>query len=152
SLGSSTTSPQQAGATVTFTASASPSSANPEYQWWLGKPDGSWSQAQDWGSGSYSWNTTGLSVGNYRIVVYARASGSTAPYQAYTYRDFTLQSNTVSSVSFGSNQTSSQVVGTTFAFTASASPGYLTVQYKWWLGKPNGAWSWGFTVRKRGPI
>ena len=75
-------SPQAAGTPVTFTATAS-GCTTPQFKYWILPPGGSWTVARDWGPAVFAWTTTGLAAGTYRVTVYARATGSTADYEAY---------------------------------------------------------------------
>jgi hypothetical protein len=76
-------SPQAAGPTVTFTASAA-GCPNPTYQFWQQAPGGAWTVTQAYSSNNkWTWNTSGLASGTYLLDVYVRQSGSTASYEAH---------------------------------------------------------------------
>ncbi len=69
-------SPVAPGDSVVFTAVASGGTAPYEYQYWVFNGS-TWTTPQLYGpSGSFTWNTTGLSTGTYTIVVWARSVGS----------------------------------------------------------------------------
>jgi len=88
SISASPTSPQVAGAMITFTASSTDCAA-PTYEFWNLPPPGSaWSVAQPYGSATFMWNTTGLAPGPYRVGVWARQSGSAASYDSYAILTF----------------------------------------------------------------
>jgi hypothetical protein len=66
-----------AGTTVTFSATAS-GCPNPQYQFWLLAPNSTtWTVAQPYSSGAtFSWNTTGQTIGAWRYTVWARDASS----------------------------------------------------------------------------
>src|SRR5260370_29280826 len=68
---------QPSGTTVTFTANAS-GCPHPLYQFWLLRPGSStWQVVQPYsGSSTFSWNTLGLSPGNYLYTAWARDASS----------------------------------------------------------------------------
>ncbi len=74
-----------AGTTVTFSASGTCTGGAPQYQFLYQNPsNGSWSTVQAYSTATgYGWDTTGLS-GTHRFAVYARGSGSTADWEAFT--------------------------------------------------------------------
>jgi len=74
-------SPGTLGATITFTASAT-TCTNPEFEFYLQKPHGSWVAVTAYGSATWAWNTTGLKGGVYGVGVWARDAGSTAAVKA----------------------------------------------------------------------
>jgi N-acetyl-anhydromuramyl-L-alanine amidase AmpD len=83
-------SPQAAGTTVTFTASAS-CTGTAQYRFWVKAPGGGWTIAQDYGaSNMFVWNTAGKPAGTYSLEVDVRNAGSTASYQAVANVTYTL--------------------------------------------------------------
>ena len=80
SVSGSPASPQNTGTMVTVTAAASCSGGTPEYQFTLLPPNSStYVLLQDWSTtATYNWDTTSLTPGNYRILVYTRAAGNLA--------------------------------------------------------------------------
>ena len=82
--------PQASGTMVTWTASAT-RCATPQYRFWLLAPGGSWTTKQQYGSGSWSWDTTGLAAGTYQAGVWAHQAGSTPSYDAYFITTFQIQ-------------------------------------------------------------
>jgi hypothetical protein len=65
-----------AGTTVTISPSA-PGCPNPLYEFWVLAPGASlYTLEQVYGTGAFSWNTTGLALGTYRINVWVRDSSS----------------------------------------------------------------------------
>ncbi len=87
-------SPQTPGAQITFTAAATGGSGSYQYYFTVFNPNtGAWSVGQAYSSNaSWTWNTTGLGIGAYTIQVWVRSAGSTAPYEAWTGVQFTLNS------------------------------------------------------------
>ena len=84
-------SPQSPGVSITFTAAAA-GCAPAQYRFWLLAPGGSWQLMRDWGSDTaWTWNTAGAVPGSYSVMVWARAAGSTADWEAYKATPFTLQ-------------------------------------------------------------
>jgi hypothetical protein len=85
-------SPQEEGATVTFSAQASGGIGNYEYKFIISGPgtDGQWAVVQEYSPvATYSWDTTGA-VGTSTILVYARNAGSSASYQVYRTTTFRI--------------------------------------------------------------
>jgi hypothetical protein len=69
-------SPQNAGVTVTFTASTS-GCDSASYQFWLQPPGGSWYVARPYStSTTFAWNTAGAASGAWNVAVWIRHSGS----------------------------------------------------------------------------
>jgi cell wall-associated protease len=83
-------SPQAVGATVTFTA-APTGGGDVQYQFRLRNLNGTWTDVQTYGTATtWQWNTTGVTPGTYRIVVWAKEASSTALYDRYAYTDFVI--------------------------------------------------------------
>src|SRR3989475_251015 len=117
-------SPQAAGATVKFTATAT-GCPNPLYQFWLQAPGGGWSIAQVYSARNTSnWSTSALGAGSYTLDVYARDATSTAAYDAHLSPNPTYvlnaASTTCTSVTEAATPASPQSPGATVKFTASA--------------------------------
>src|SRR5207302_10340007 len=76
-------SPQAPGAQVTLSSSAS-SCPNPQYEFWIQPPGGSWTILQAYSTSSTApWNTTGLATGTYLFDVWVKQSGSSASWEAH---------------------------------------------------------------------
>jgi fibronectin type III domain protein len=89
-LNSDKASPQAAGTTITFSASAS-CTGTPQYRFWVRAPGGAWTIVQNYGSSAtFVWNTTGKPTGVYAIEVDVRNAGSTVSYEAVTNSTYTL--------------------------------------------------------------
>jgi hypothetical protein len=90
-LNSSVTSPWTVGTTISFTAEASGGSGKYEYQYYLTAPGGAQVLVRSYSSlANWSWNTSGLAAGTYRVAVLARNVGSTKSYEAYRVISFGL--------------------------------------------------------------
>jgi hypothetical protein len=80
-----------AGSTVTFTASSS-GCPNPQYEFWLQYPDGTWHQMTSFApSSSWQWITTGFPKGTYTIHAWANQTGAyTGAFEVFGASTFTL--------------------------------------------------------------
>jgi len=84
-------SPQIAGNSVTFTAGGVGGSGNYEYKFWI-KAAGIWTAVQGYSTTTtFTWDTTGLPPGTYRVQVYVRNVGSTAKYEAVLGMGYVIQ-------------------------------------------------------------
>jgi hypothetical protein len=80
-----------AGASITFTGAASGGSGKYEYQFWL-YSGGSWSLVRDYSpEPGWTWDTTGVSIGDYFVEVLARNLGSPESYEAFADTGFVVQ-------------------------------------------------------------
>jgi len=140
-------SPQAAGSTIMFTASAVGCS-RPLYQFWTLAPGHSWQIAQAYSAGAtFSWNTTGLAPGSYLYTVWARDSsgpgtscGSLGCQDAYfPGTGYTLTGQRCSSVTESASPGSPQASGTSVTFTAGAS-GCPHPLYQFWILRPGSQW------------
>jgi hypothetical protein len=132
-----------AGSTVNFTATSG-GCLNPQYEYWVGYPNGAWMLARSWGGGAYSWNTAGLAPASYTVHVWANQIGDPiSTWEAYGSSTVTLTGCSSASLSPPSV---AQPAGTTVNLTASSS-GCPNPLYEFWIGYPNGSWSvaqgWG---------
>ena len=76
-------SPQAAGASVTFSATAS-GCPDAIYEFWIQTPGGAWTILQGYSSNAtVVWNTTGLAPGTYYFDVWVREAGSSADWEAH---------------------------------------------------------------------
>jgi len=84
-------SPQTAGATVTFTGGGIGGSGSYEYRFWL-KAAGVWTTVQAYSTdNTWTWDTTGLAPGTYRVQAYVRNVGSSAKYDTLIGKDYVIQ-------------------------------------------------------------
>ena len=124
SLTPSVASPGTIGSTITFTAAASGGSGDYQYKFLLRAPGGTLNTARDYSSTTtWSWNTSGLLVGTYQVVVYARNVGSTKSYETYKALSYGLTTPT-----------------STLSKIASIDVGDLTACA---VGVDGKAWCWG---------
>jgi hypothetical protein len=146
----SPSSPQVSGTTVNFTASVSPVCPNPLFQWWVRNAAGVWSivPGHDFAHSvnTFSWNTTGLPSGTYQVGVWAKQTGSTKSYDAYSFITYTLAPpiagiTRCKAVNVIPDLTSPQAVGTTVTFTANPVLGCIAPQFKWWVRNAAGVWA-----------
>jgi hypothetical protein len=78
------------GASITFTAVAT-GGVSPQCYFTWRDTSGVWHVGQAYSStASWTWNTTGLLAGTYVVQVWARSSGSTASYEAYSSVSYLL--------------------------------------------------------------
>jgi len=140
-LNASSPSPQSVGNSITFTASASGGSGPYEYQFRLRNTAGTWSVARNYTTAaSWTWNTTGLVSGLYRIEVWVRNVGSTFAWEAFKNMNYTLNLP-VTAVSLGANPVSPSPLGTSILFTAAATGTTGNYVYQFRLRNPAGIWS-----------
>jgi hypothetical protein len=151
-------SPQPAGTASVVLTATSTTCTHPEYQFYTQTPGGPWAAVgayMPWNgtaTATYTWNTTALPPGTYGIGVWARNSGSTANYEAYSLNTFALTGN-CSTASITPSVPSPAQPGQAVTFTASAA-GCASAEFKYWLTYPGGAgwiavrnygastWSW----------
>jgi hypothetical protein len=85
--------PSASGASVTFTAQSVGGSETPQYFFQWRDLSGIWHAGQAYGPGnSWTWNTTGLAAGSYRVEVFAKNAGATPAggYEAFSVTFYTL--------------------------------------------------------------
>lgn len=102
-LAATPASPQVAGTAVTLTGAATCSGAGiPEYQFSY-KPNGAptYTLIRAYGAASTLWDTTGLAVGAYSLLVEARATGSTSPYESVAVAPYSIVNKSYSQVVAG---------------------------------------------------
>jgi len=134
-VSASPASPKAAGTQVTLTATPAACGAGQtaEYRffWFKGSAYG---LIRDYGpSPSAVWDTTGFASGQYQVVGYARAVGSTASFETYSYLPGNYQIGNVCNVvnTFTTSPTSPQSVGTHVALTASATCTGGSAEYRY---------------------
>lgn len=144
---SATNPSQPAGSPIALTADSTVC-PNPQYEFWIGYPNGTWVMTRGWGGPSFSWSTTGLAPGTYGVHVWANQIGhSIASYEAFGATTVTLTGCTSASIA---PLTVTQQVGTIVRLTATADGGCPNPQYEFWIGYPNGTFvmkrTWGGAV------
>ncbi|MGH7435854.1 MAG: hypothetical protein ACRENE_09280, partial [Polyangiaceae bacterium] len=139
--------PQPAGTTVQISAtSVCSGGASPEYRFWVRDTSGSWTLAQDWSSSaSYSWNTTDLVAGNYRLEADERTAGSGATVPASdAWQDYQIGGTpgSCTSTTLAPSLPSPQTHGPTIVLSASsACSSGATPEYRFWVRDTNGNWA-----------
>jgi len=115
---------------VTFTANASSGSGAVQYQFWRYSASTGWILAQDYSSSnSYSWfPLEGLNA----MQVWVRTAGSTVAYEDYAASGFFTVSAAAQITALTANVPFPAVPGTPITWTAFASSGGGTIEYKFW--------------------
>ena len=140
SLATSTTSPQAAGLSIVYGATAT-GCPDAQYRFWLLRPGGAWTMQRDYGAApSWTWNTNGLAPGTYQLGVWARQAGSRNAYDAYGFDTFVIGAGTCNAARMSPDVAPPQPLGTTVNFTATSN-GCQGAQYEFWLLAPGGKWT-----------
>jgi hypothetical protein len=127
---------QAAGTTVNLTAGATPC-PNPQFEFYVLYPDGTWNLKQGWGGAAFNWDTSGLAPGTYTVHAWAnQTAASTATYETIGAGTVTLTGCTLGTVSPPSG---SGAVGSKPTFTAGSST-CPTPTYEFWVQYPDGTW------------
>ena len=140
-LASDKTSPQPAGAVITFTASSTVCTS-PQYKFYVQNPGGTWHLARDYSAtATLAWSTFGLAAGNYNVNVWARNTGSTAAVEANHIMPFSLTAPPAcTAAGLTSDKASPQQVDFTVTFTATSAT-CPNPEYLFYLQSPNGKWT-----------
>ncbi|HKW59022.1 MAG TPA: hypothetical protein VJR46_04630 [Candidatus Dormibacteraeota bacterium] len=130
--------PIQAAGTAVGLSAASAGCPYPRYAYWVQMLDGKWYLRRPFSSDpSWSWDTTGLYPGTYRIHVWANQAGdSTASWEAWGGATVTLSGCSSATIAPSSL---SQETGSTVNLGAS-SAGCPSPAYEYWVQYPNGSW------------
>ena len=142
-------SPQIQGTIITFTAAATGGSGSYEYAYYLRNPvTNTWSLVQAYSSNpAWIWNTAGIDTGTYAIQVLTRSAGSTASYEVYSTKSYTITLNSPSpppatAIAVTMDKSSPQIQGTIITFTAAATGGSGSYEYAYYLRNPvTNTWS-----------
>ena len=137
--------PQGATVASVLLTATSTTCSNPEYQFYSQAPGGSWTPVTasyvPWNgtaTQTYTWNTSALGPGIYGIGVWARNSGSTAAYEAYSLQTYNITGNcNVASIADSLNPSAP---GAAVTWTASAG-GCAGAVFKWFALAP-GSSTW----------
>ncbi|MDD4448435.1 MAG: hypothetical protein PHN61_12275, partial [Methanothrix sp.] len=143
-------SPQSAGATVKWTATASDANKDPIlYRFWLKGPStgGAWKVAQDWSTkNQWTWASPGSNSGDYMVYVYVRDGLHSAAtgYDSALGAPYKLMPNESPVLTaLVSDKKSPQSAGTKVLWTATATDvNKDVIFYRFWLMGPStkGAW------------
>jgi spore germination protein YaaH len=129
-----------AGSTVALTASST-GCVNPQYEFWVKYPDGTWNLKQGWGAPTFSWITTGMAPGVYTVHAWVNSGGAT--WDVIGSATVTLSGCSSASLT---PATTGQLIGSSIALTAAAA-GCTTPVYEFWVLYPDGSWvlkqGWG---------
>ena len=127
------------GTTVVITGAAS-GCPQPQYEFWLLPPGGTWQLARSYSStATFSWNTTGRLAGSYRFSVWARDASSGASYDSFNAFNYTLAITPCTGMTATASPANSATVGTTVTITANAT-GCSNPQFEFWVWPPGGPW------------
>jgi hypothetical protein len=131
-------SPQLPGTLVTFTANAT-GGGTYEYQFTGRKVgDAVFSVAQPYSElNAWTWNTAGVTPGNYEVIVLARAAGSTAAFEATTTIFYTVAASSIAVDLTASPASGTAAAGASITFTGTATPAGGNYEYQF-LGRRTG--------------
>ena len=124
-----------AGTSVVFTAAASGGSSSYQYRFWL-LTGSTWTMVQDYSSSpTWTWNTASVVPGYYLVAVHSRTVGSTASSEAGTTYNYLINSAVppATTVTLTPSPDGMAPAGTSVVFTAAASGGSGSYQYRFWL-------------------
>jgi len=124
-----------AGTSVVFTAAAGGGSGSYQYRFWL-LTGSTWTMVQDYSSSAtWTWNTTGVVPGYYLVAVHSRSVGSTASSEAGTTYNYLINAAVppATAVTLTPSPDGMAPAGTSVVFTAAASGGSGSYQYRFWL-------------------
>jgi sugar lactone lactonase YvrE len=136
-LAANPASPQAENTPVMFTATATGSGANKEYQFSVQAPGGTMTVIQQYGP-SNTFSYTPAITGTYNIRVFARNAGSTATYEAARWLTYNIvAASPITAVTLTVTPVSPQVVNTKVTFTATATGG-VNKEYQFAVQAPGG--------------
>ena len=128
---------EPAGATVTFTASATDSGSNPVYQFWVHGPNNLWQIAQNYSPTNTS-TLSNLAPGSYTIAAYALDQQQVAAGAWNKVYGYATVVNVDSSVTLSVPATGT--VGSAVPIAATAT-NITNPVYQVWIKSPSGSWS-----------
>jgi hypothetical protein len=125
--------PQPAGTPTTITATASGGTAPYQYKFWVF--DGAlWSVVKDWSNSNTFTSQPLVPNSAYVVAVWARsATTTTDTEEASALLPYPITPAGVLQVRLSANQQPPQPAGSATTFTAAASGGQGSYQYKWWI-------------------
>ena len=139
SLTTNLASPQLLGNRIQLSVS-SVGCPNPQYQFWLNSPAGSWVVAQPFGGGTWTWDTSFYRPGTYTIRVWANQTGDHNSSEAFADVVYSMIEPPPCTSAGLSPSNPTPPAGSTVSFTASAT-GCPIPLYAFWVQYPNGTWT-----------
>ena len=131
------------GAQAYWSASATGGTAPLQFKFWLhDETSGDWTMLQDYSSSTaVSW--VPAATGSFRVQVWVRSAGSSAPYEAWQNSDISSVAGILSTTVISLKATPSPgSIATPVMWTAMASGGVPPLQYKFWIqNETTGVWS-----------
>ena len=152
-LSADSTSPQQRGASITFTASSS-GCTNPLYEFWTLAPGGTWTVRRSFGTAAtWTWNTAGNAAGTYQVRVWANQQGTwTTASQGRAAMVFTISASPTCTTATIAPSAVTQPAGSSVVFTGGSSrcpypryAYYVLLNGKWTLKRSfssTSGWTW----------
>jgi len=133
-LSASVSSPQMAGAGITFTAGGIGGSGSYEYRFYL-KSGTTYTLVKDYSAlNTWTWDTLGAVAGTYTVEVDVRNAGSPVTYETMKVVYYTIvTSPPATGATLTANVASPQIVGSSITFTTNGSGGSGPYEYQYWL-------------------
>jgi len=129
--------PASIGDDIKVTAAGSCDS-DAEYKFWILPANGAFTMVQDWSpSNTYSWDTTGLTPGDYSFQTWVRSAGSSGSYEAWTGHTYTLAA-ACDTATIDLSPSSPAQAGTIVTVSGGAST-CPAPTYQFWLLSPSGS-------------
>ena len=130
---------QPASAAVSFTVTPNGCTNAVRQLWYLG-PSGVWQNTGPFAAGpTVSFPASTLPPGNYSVDVWVKDAASPNQYDTYGLATYQV-GNACAPATVTSSGGSSQPLGGSSTFTATAGGGCTSPSYQWWLLPPNGSW------------
>ena len=124
-----------------MTANAAGGSSSYEYTFLLKDDTGIWTTVQNY-SGANTWSWTPNAAGAFVIKVMARNARSASTYEAFATVNFNIVTVTpVSGVTLTADKPSGSPAGSTITFTANATGGTGSYEYKFQVKDSSGIWT-----------
>jgi spore germination protein YaaH len=140
-VGSDFASPQSRGRVVTFTATTATGCNNPDYEFWLRSPNGTWTMKRSFSpTTTWVWDTSTYAAGTYMLHVWANQHGGlTNTFQALASMTFVINPSPVCKTATVTPSPVSQPAGSTIAFHATSTQCPFP-RYEYWVKLLNGKW------------
>lgn len=137
------TAPQAPGTQITLGGVAG-GCLNPQYQFWIQAPGGTWGIVQPYSSTStFAWNTSGAATGTYLFDIYVKQLGSSASYEAHISPNptYSLQTGAPCNAATLAFNPAVWVAGTSSVQLTATAAGCPSPTYQFWIQTPAGAWT-----------